>query len=203
MAGLEATVRVGPQTITPKTEAVARTKTTVNPATNNTAAPVTRQRPVVTVVVSPSATAGVSAPDIPARYDRYPGTRGMQQGEAKEINPARAAARSATNSGPVDTAFWKVVPKSCASTVIPRPPVRVMGILQLNRELLQRIGGVITVVMGMTFIGLVPALQRDTRPTPRRLSSLAGAPLLGAVFGLGWTPCLGPTLAGVIGTRSA
>jgi cytochrome c-type biogenesis protein len=74
----------------------------------------------------------------------------------------------------------------------------VMGILQLNRELLQRIGGVITVVMGMTFIGLVPALQRDTRPRPRRLSSLAGAPLLGAVFGLGWTPCLGPTLAGVL-----
>ncbi|MDV8015527.1 cytochrome c biogenesis CcdA family protein [Rhodococcus sp. IEGM 1241] len=83
----------------------------------------------------------------------------------------------------------------------------VMGMLQFNRELLQRIGGVITVVMGMTFIGLVPALQRDTRPRPRRLSSLAGAPLLGAVFGLGWTPCLGPTLAGVLsvtaGTQGA
>ncbi|WP_336882822.1 cytochrome c biogenesis CcdA family protein [Rhodococcus globerulus] len=83
----------------------------------------------------------------------------------------------------------------------------VMGVLQLNRELLQRIGGVITIVMGLTFIGLVPALQRDTRPTPRRISSLAGAPLLGAVFGLGWTPCLGPTLAGVLsvtaGTQGA
>ncbi len=83
----------------------------------------------------------------------------------------------------------------------------VMGVLQLNRELLQRIGGVVTVVMGMTFIGLVPAFQRDTRPKPRRISSLAGAPLLGAVFGLGWTPCLGPTLAGVLsvtaGTQGA
>ncbi|AWK76795.1 cytochrome C biogenesis protein ResC (plasmid) [Rhodococcus oxybenzonivorans] len=74
----------------------------------------------------------------------------------------------------------------------------VIGVLQLNRELLQRIGGAITVLMGMTFIGLIPALQKDTRPTPRHLSTLAGAPLLGAVFGLGWTPCLGPTLAGVL-----
>ncbi|MFZ3394320.1 cytochrome c biogenesis CcdA family protein [Rhodococcus sp. 7Tela_A2] len=70
--------------------------------------------------------------------------------------------------------------------------------LAVNRELLMRIGGVVTIVMGLVFIGLIPALQRDTRPEPRRISSLAGAPLLGAVFALGWTPCLGPTLAGVI-----
>jgi cytochrome c-type biogenesis protein len=74
----------------------------------------------------------------------------------------------------------------------------VIGILAVNRELLQRIGGVITIVMGLVFVGLIPALQRDIRPHPRRLSTLAGAPLLGATFGLGWTPCLGPTLAGVL-----
>jgi cytochrome c-type biogenesis protein len=74
----------------------------------------------------------------------------------------------------------------------------VIGLLALNRELLQRIGGVVTIVMGLVFIGLIPTLQRDTRPHPRRLSSLAGAPLLGATFGLGWTPCLGPTLTGVL-----
>ncbi|BDB61892.1 cytochrome C biogenesis protein CcdA [Rhodococcus sp. RDE2] len=70
--------------------------------------------------------------------------------------------------------------------------------LAVNRELLMRVGGVVTIVMGLVFIGLIPALQRDTRPAPRRISNLAGAPLLGAVFALGWTPCLGPTLAGVI-----
>ncbi|MEV0297954.1 cytochrome c biogenesis CcdA family protein [Nocardia sp. NPDC050710] len=70
--------------------------------------------------------------------------------------------------------------------------------LNVNRELLQRIGGVVTILMGLVFVGLVPALQRDTRMEPRRLTSIAGAPLLGAVFALGWTPCLGPTLSGVM-----
>ncbi|MFI9510640.1 cytochrome c biogenesis CcdA family protein [Nocardia sp. NPDC052566] len=77
----------------------------------------------------------------------------------------------------------------------------VFGVIQtlnVNRELLQRIGGVVTIVMGLAFIGLIPALQRDTRMEPRRLTSILGAPLLGGVFALGWTPCLGPTLSGVM-----
>lgn len=73
-----------------------------------------------------------------------------------------------------------------------------ISVLHLNRELLQRVGGVVAIVMGLAFIGLIPALQRDLRPRPRRIPHLLGAPLLGAAFGLGWTPCLGPTLAGVL-----
>ncbi|MDW5615095.1 cytochrome c-type biogenesis protein [Mycobacterium sp. BK558] len=72
-----------------------------------------------------------------------------------------------------------------------------------NQVLLQRIGGVVTILMGLVFVGFVPALQRQARFTPKSLSTLAGAPLLGAVFGLGWTPCLGPTLTGVIAMASA
>ncbi|WP_186627819.1 cytochrome c biogenesis CcdA family protein [Rhodococcus sp. BP22] len=73
-----------------------------------------------------------------------------------------------------------------------------ISVLAVNRELLMRIGGVVTIAMGLVFVGLVPALQRDVRFEPRRVGSLVGAPLLGGVFALGWTPCLGPTLAGVI-----
>ena len=73
-----------------------------------------------------------------------------------------------------------------------------IAVLRINSDILQRAGGVLTIVMGLTFVGLIPALQRDTRPTPRRIPTLLGAPALGAVVGLGWTPCLGPTLAGVL-----
>ena len=84
--------------------------------------------------------------------------------------------------------------------------VAVLGMtttLITNQLLLQRVGGALTIVMGLVFIGFIPALQRQARFTPHRLAGVAGAPLLGAVFGLGWTPCLGPTLTGVITVASA
>ena len=84
--------------------------------------------------------------------------------------------------------------------------VAVLGMtttLITNQIVLQRVGGVLTIVMGLVFVGYVPTLQRQLRFAPRQLSTLAGAPLLGAVFALGWTPCLGPTLAGVITVASA
>jgi cytochrome c-type biogenesis protein len=84
--------------------------------------------------------------------------------------------------------------------------VAVLGMtttLIANQFVLQRIGGVLTIIMGLVFIGFIPALQRQARFAPRQLAGLAGEPLLGAVFGLGWTPCLGPTLTGVIAVASA
>lgn len=84
--------------------------------------------------------------------------------------------------------------------------VAVLGMtttLIANQVLLQRIGGVVTILMGLVFVGFVPALQRQARFAPRQWSTMAGAPLLGAVFALGWTPCLGPTLTGVIAVASA
>ncbi|WP_046317577.1 cytochrome c biogenesis CcdA family protein [Mycobacterium sp. UM_Kg1] len=83
--------------------------------------------------------------------------------------------------------------------------VAVLGMtstLITNQVLLQRVGGAVTILMGLVFVGFVPALQRPLRFTPAQLSTVVGAPLLGAVFALGWTPCLGPTLTGVIAVAS-
>ena len=70
--------------------------------------------------------------------------------------------------------------------------------LRLNADSLIRVGGVITILMGIVFMGIVPVLQKDTRMAPKRWTTWLGAPLLGGVFALGWTPCLGPTLAAII-----
>jgi cytochrome c-type biogenesis protein len=64
-------------------------------------------------------------------------------------------------------------------------------------DVLTRIFGVVTIVVGLAFLGWLPLLQRTRRLTVRPVAGLAGAPLLGIVFGLGWTPCLGPTLSAV------
>jgi cytochrome c-type biogenesis protein len=73
-----------------------------------------------------------------------------------------------------------------------------LGRLMLEHaDLLNRVFGVVTILVGLGFLGWLPLLQRTTRLSARPAAGLAGAPLLGIVFGLGWTPCLGPTLAAV------
>jgi cytochrome c-type biogenesis protein len=76
--------------------------------------------------------------------------------------------------------------------------VWVADALVRNEALLQRAGGVVMVAMGLAFVGLVPFLQRERRVHWVPRAGIWGAPLLGAVFGLGWVPCVGPTLAGVV-----
>jgi cytochrome c-type biogenesis protein len=73
-----------------------------------------------------------------------------------------------------------------------------LGRLMLTyADVLNRVFGVITILVGLGFLGWLPLLQRTKRLTARPAAGLAGAPLLGIVFGLGWTPCLGPTLSAV------
>jgi cytochrome c-type biogenesis protein len=72
------------------------------------------------------------------------------------------------------------------------------GFLLENQDALQRWLGGITIVLGLAFIGFLPWMQRDVRLDRKPAVGLAGAPVLGMLFGLGWTPCIGPTLGAVM-----
>ena len=78
------------------------------------------------------------------------------------------------------------------------------GFLVHNRQLIQRVFGGLTIVLGLSFAGVLPGVMsrvfnREVRFHRDPKVGLVGAPMLGLLFGLGWTPCIGPTLGAIEG----
>jgi cytochrome c-type biogenesis protein len=73
-----------------------------------------------------------------------------------------------------------------------------LGLLLLGwMDIIIRFAGLLVILMGFVFIGQVSFLQRPTKLPLATANGYLGAPLLGVVFGLGWAPCIGPTLIAV------
>ena len=72
-----------------------------------------------------------------------------------------------------------------------------------NRRTLEILVGVLIVLFGLAFLGVVPGLQREFRIHRLPAAGLLGAPVFGAVFALSWLPCVGPTLGAVLGMATA
>ncbi|MDM7832237.1 cytochrome c biogenesis CcdA family protein [Cellulomonas edaphi] len=71
------------------------------------------------------------------------------------------------------------------------------GWLNTYQDTIARIMGAVVIVMGLAFMGFIPFLQNERRVHLAPRAGLWGAPLLGLTFGLGWVPCIGPTLTAI------
>ncbi len=73
-----------------------------------------------------------------------------------------------------------------------------VGLVVAHQDVVTRVAGVVVVLLGLVFVGWAPGGERRWQTRWRPTAGLVGAPLLGAVFAVGWTPCIGPTLSTVL-----
>jgi cytochrome c-type biogenesis protein len=145
--------------------------------------------------------AGVVSFTSPCCLPLMPGYLSYVSGVAREPSAAVAVRNRVISS-----ALLFVLGFATVFTILGAGASTLGGVILRNRPVLMGIAGVFVIVMGLVALGLlrIPFLYREARIDLRRIrDGPLGAVPLGMAFALGWTPCIGPVLAGILSAAAA
>jgi len=146
---------------------------------------------------------GAGAEPVGARTDGAPAAVPAGGGAAVQTKPAPTRTAGPTGAARrriVTGALLFVLGFSAVFTAYGAAAGALGGLLFDQSRALTIGLGILTIALGLVFAGVLrlPGLSATARVGFRPAAGLAGAPLLGALFAIGWTPCIGPTLAAVL-----
>jgi cytochrome c-type biogenesis protein len=150
---------------------------------------------------------GLAGADLDAALGVSPRSSAPSEGPGSRRDTAGpGAARTAVGAAPVAAARGRVLAGTAlfvlgfaAVFTLLATLVANIGIaLKAHERVLNIVLGVLVIVLGLGFLGLIPGLQREIRIRRLPAAGLVGAPVFGALFALSWVPCVGPTLGAVL-----